>query len=203
MKDPKCTICGGPHYKTFCRQAVRKPLQRSAIKKPTYEEAILKAFKARESVPKPQWNKLPPSIVKPLKRTQIASQSNTERAILIRKADRLVSTYIRRKHAVRNIATCVTCGKRGHYKNMQNGHYISRRIMSLRFEEMNCHVQCKYCNETLGGNLKVYRQYMLQKYGTERTEALEARARNGIKISTPEIQDVVNKFTYLVNHLDK
>jgi len=32
MKEPKCKICGGKHYKTFCSQAPKTPIKRTPIK---------------------------------------------------------------------------------------------------------------------------------------------------------------------------
>ena len=33
MKEPKCTICSGKHYKTFCPKALKKPISKVSKKK--------------------------------------------------------------------------------------------------------------------------------------------------------------------------
>lgn len=88
--------------------------------------------------------------------------------------DGLFSQYIRLKDSNGNgFCTCVTCGKSGHWKTMQNGHYISRQHLALRFDETNCHVQCPGCNVFKGGNYTSYALFMLNKYGEKRLQWLE------------------------------
>ncbi len=73
---------------------------------------------------------------------------------------------------------------------MQNGHYIGRTKFGTRWDEMNCHVQCQYCNENLGGNLKVYKQFMIQTYGENAVEELMVRARQADKLSLSELENL-------------
>ncbi len=74
---------------------------------------------------------------------------------------------------------------------MQNGHYIGRTKFGTRWDEMNCHVQCQYCNENLGGNLKVYKSFMIQTYGEEAVSQLMQRARQADKLSLSEIENLI------------
>lgn len=201
MKEPKCKYCNGPHYKTFCSKAPRKTIRRSALKRPSYDELILKAYKASQKPRKVKQHNLGFKTTKPPKQAKISSRSNTERARLIRKADSVFSIYIRRKDSIGNVARCVTCGKQDHYKSMQNGHYVSRRKMSLRYDEMNCNVQCPNCNMNLGGNLANYRKYLIEKYGVGRVEALEIRGKMSGKITTVEIEHVISKYENLLKKM--
>lgn len=201
MKEPKCKICSGPHYKTWCPKAPRKEIARTAIKRLSYGESVAKAYKASQKPRKIKVYKLSSKLPKPLKRSRIASQSQNYRATLIRKADRVFSLYIRQRNAINDIARCVTCGRQDHYKSMQNGHYISRRVMALRFEEINCSVQCPDCNMNLGGNLKVYRNYLINKHGIARIEALEIRAKQGGKLTTSDIQEYIVKYENLIKNI--
>lgn len=55
------------------------------------------------------------------------------------------------------------------------GHYLSRGAKPhLRFDERNCHGQCKRCNRYLSGNVPNYRERLIARIGLEAVEALEA-----------------------------
>lgn len=202
MKEPKCKLCGGPHYKTWCPNAPRKQIARTPIKRASYEETIAKARKAAQKPSKVKVYKLSSRQRKSLKHAKIASQSKNYRATLIRKADRVFSLYIRRKDAINDIARCVTCGKQDHYKSMQNGHFISRRVMALRFEEINCEVQCPNCNINLSGNLSQYKKYLVEKHGALRVEALQIRAKQGGKLTTSQIEAYIEKYENLLKTIN-
>lgn len=83
-------------------------------------------------------------------------------------ADRMFSIYIRLKNMDKHWrCRCVTCGKVEHWKYMQNGHYRSRLCNKYRFDERNCHPQCKGCNMVNGWNYRNYHIYMVKRYGEE------------------------------------
>lgn len=81
------------------------------------------------------------------------------RKTLITKLDKVFSEYIRRKDAKNDIATCVTCGKKDHWKKLQNGHFMSRKHYATRWDEDNVGVQCSACNVFRYGE-----QYLFAKY---------------------------------------
>lgn len=88
--------------------------------------------------------------------------------------DKVFSEYVRISNSDKNgYCICVTCGKKDHYKSMQNGHYISRQHLAVRYDETNCHVQCVGCNIFRGGNYTAYALYMLDNYGEEKLQWLE------------------------------
>lgn len=60
---------------------------------------------------------------------------------------------------------------------------------------MNCHVQCKKCNQTLGGNLAKYKDYLIRLYGYDPTEILKSRVRTKGKVSLADIQDIIDKYS--------
>jgi glutaredoxin-related protein len=54
------------------------------------------------------------------------------------------------------------------------GHWLSVGArVNLRFNEDNCHAQCKHCNNQLSGNAANYRIGLVKRIGLERVEALE------------------------------
>lgn len=66
---------------------------------------------------------------------------------LKKEADRVFSIHIRLKYADDNgYASCYTCYAKKHYKELQNGHFVSRSHLSLRYDERNCRPQCVGCN---------------------------------------------------------
>ena len=68
---------------------------------------------------------------------------------------------------------CISCNKPCKKENA--GHYRSvGSCPSLRFEELNVHLQCEYCNTHLHGNLIKYRINLISKIGIDKVELLES-----------------------------
>lgn len=78
-----------------------------------------------------------------------------------KKALKAMSDYIRARDKYR----CFTCGKIGDNKNIDAGHLFSRRYTAIKFDEINVHSQCVYCNQYLSGNLHEYIKRFIAKYG--------------------------------------
>src|SRR6056300_1905448 len=68
------------------------------------------------------------------------------RKTIVNNLDKIFSEYIRRRYAKNGIAECVTCGKKDHWKNLQAGHFMSRKHYATRWDEENVEVQCMACN---------------------------------------------------------
>jgi len=82
---------------------------------------------------------------------------------------------------------CVTCGKVGPWKGnaigggvIESGHFIASRRASVLFEPHNCHPQCKFCNQHLGGDQGNYELYIQHVYGHEEAGRLR-RLKNEVK----------------------
>ena len=109
---------------------------------------------------------------------------------LIKKLDNVFSEYIRRKDAKNDIATCVTCGKKDHWKKLQNGHFMSRKHYATRWDEDNVGVQCSACNVFRYGE-----QYLFAKYlGTEKADMLLNKSRKTVKFPDWEIQEMIDLY---------
>lgn len=77
----------------------------------------------------------------------IPANVKDERKYLIGKCDRLLSLLVRQRYANdHGLATCATCGKLAHWKQLQCGHYMSRRYMATRWVLENVGPQCAGCN---------------------------------------------------------
>ena len=85
------------------------------------------------------------------------------RKSLIAKLDKVFSEYIRRRHG--EIATCVTCGKKDHWKKLQAGHFMSRKHYATRWDEDNVGVQCSACNVFRYGEQYLFAKYLGNKKG--------------------------------------
>jgi hypothetical protein len=56
---------------------------------------------------------------------------------------------------------------------MDCGHYIGRKHYVTRFDERNCHAQCKHCNNWGEGEKPIYRRKLVALYGEKEVERLE------------------------------
>ena len=121
------------------------------------------------------------------------------RKTLITKLDRVFSEYIRRRKAKNDIAECVTCGKKDHWKSLQAGHFMSRKHYSTRWDERNVEVQCVSCN--------VYRygeQYKFSKFlGDELADELLALSRETRKFSNFELEEMIEQYCERIERLEK
>lgn len=90
--------------------------------------------------------------------------------------------------------TCVTCGKRSEF-GFDAGHYMGRTRSNTLFDEMNCHPQCKSCNNHQSGALGKYRKYLVKRYGEAAVENLEARGAQTKQWTREELVDL--KIEYL------
>ncbi len=68
---------------------------------------------------------------------------------------------------------CISCDKPIRVKR-NAGHYLSTGSHpELRFNELNCHLQCEKCNSYLSGNAAAYRISLIRRIGLESVEYLE------------------------------
>ena len=124
------------------------------------------------------------------------------RSKLVKKLDTIFSIYIRRKNAINDIATCFTCGKKDHWKKLQNGHFQSRKHYSTRFDEVNCQVQCAGCNVFKYGEQYVFGNKLDKKYGSGTAERLYFKAKQIIKLSNPEIEEMIIRYKNFVDLME-
>jgi len=102
----------------------------------------------------------------------------SKRKKLIEQLDRIFSRWVRLSEADDNgYVACCTCGTVRHWKEVDAGHWISRGVMAVRWEEWNVWPQCKSCNmpERGGGMPFEYRDFLIAKYGTRRVNRLAER----------------------------
>jgi 5-methylcytosine-specific restriction endonuclease McrA len=113
-----------------------------------------------------------------------------KRSTIVNNLDTVFSQYIRRKDAIDEIAECVTCGKKDHYKKLQCGHFMSRRHYSTRWDENNVAVQCYGCNITNQGQ-----QFLFAKHlGLEKAEEMVLKSKQIVKFSDNDLQDMIQHY---------
>ena len=103
------------------------------------------------------------------------------KATIKRKAWYSFSKYIRIRDCLKTTRTlthgkCITCEKLLSISFCDAGHFVSRRHNSTLFDEKNCHLQCRYCNRYLNGNLLEYRRQIIKLYGEGVDIELEDKA---------------------------
>lgn len=122
--------------------------------------------------------------------------------ILKKKADAIFSTYIRLKYADENLnVQCFTCDKVLPYKKIQNGHFYSRGILSLRYDEQNCRPQCYGCNIAKSGNYIEYYKRLEKEIGKGGMDYLEYKRHQTKKMGKLDYQELIDLYTQKVAEL--
>ncbi len=103
-------------------------------------------------------------MAKALTRSQLKKKLDTEFSIFIRRRD---------SDSFSELGNCITCGKSVHWKQADNGHFITRACLPVRWDEHNAHLQCKGCNGFRGGEVLLYRRRLVGMYGEAEVERLE------------------------------
>lgn len=109
-----------------------------------------------------------------IKANREAKEKLKTRSDWMREAQSAFNKFIRLRDAIK---PCISCGAAptGNPNERDAGHYRSRGAAPhLRFDEINCHAQCKKCNRYLAGNIAAYRVGLVQRIGREEVELLEA-----------------------------
>ena len=113
-------------------------------------------------------------------------------AKLKKEADRVHSIYIRMKFADHaGYVTCVTCGIVKPWKEMQCGHYLSRRFNITRYLEENTHPQCIGCNCFHHGEMDRYALYMIEMYGKEFLDELDEMRKETKQFTISDLQEII------------
>ena len=121
------------------------------------------------------------------------------RSKLVKKLDSIFSQYIRQKNSVDGIAECFTCGKKDHWKKLQNGHFQSRRHYITRWDEINCQVQCAGCNVFKYGEQFIFSQNLDLKYGEGTARRLHIKAQKIVKLSDLDLEDLIINYKNFVS----
>ena len=104
---------------------------------------------------------------------------------LVSELDRLVSVIVRRRDR-----RCVTCGET---RGLQCSHFYSRRHLAVRFDLRNCHAMCADCNRRHNSDPKPYLAFMLERYGAEVVEEMDALRGSLRKVPDEELRRLLRE----------
>ena len=119
------------------------------------------------------------------------------RSKLVKKLDNIFSQYIRLSNSVNDIAECVTCNKKDHWKKMQCGHFQSRKHYSTRWDERNVAVQCAGCNVFRYGEQFKFSLYL----GVKLSEELLQKSRETVKFADIDLLEMIENYSDKVKKL--
>ena len=129
----------------------------------------------------------------PLKKRR---KRNSTRQLLANKAWKIFSLWIR----TRDKFICFTCGVKGNQGNTNAGHF---KHGVLDFDEININCQCIMCNHYKSGNLDVYAEKLITKYGLDVFNTLCLRARSalrGERMSESDYRLIIEKYAKSRQH---
>ena len=118
---------------------------------------------------------------------------------LVKKLDKIFSEYIRRRYAKNDIVECVTCGINKHYKEIDAGHFMSRKHYSTRWHPTNVQVQCKNCNGFRAGENYLFGKYLDSVFGIGTADELVALSRQIKKYTDKDLEELIFHYKNLVN----
>ena len=123
---------------------------------------------------------------------------------LTKKLDKVFSEYIRLRDSKPfgfRMFKCISCGRILPYEQADCGHYFSRTHMATRFDEQNCHAECRHCNRFLADHLHGYERNLRAMLGDKKFALLEVRAHGVKKWSNFELEEMIKYFKAKIKEL--
>lgn len=115
-----------------------------------------------------------------------------------------VHKYVRLRDAGRGCISCsATLQLGGTGGGFDAGHFRSvGSAPHLRYDTRNIHGQCKRCNQYLSGNAIEYRAGLIQRFGAEFVDELEAD-QTPRKHTVDELKEIISTFRAMAKELEK
>ena len=121
---------------------------------------------------------------------------------LSKKLDVIFSKYIRWYYADANgYVECYTCGVTKPVKEMQCGHFQSRRHYATRWHTDNCKPQCVKCNMFMQGNIWVYGNKLKAEIGDVKFNKLIQLSNSTVKYTQQDYLDMLEYYKKELNNL--
>ena len=201
-KKRACSKCGDIRYIvskglcSYCKGAENLKEKKLRESKRIDEGGTKPTKRIRSSTKAPPRKK--PSSNKKKKR---GLKSNSV-SVLKRSLWSIFSKYIRLRDSDDNgYCKCITCDKTAYWKELQCGHFMSRRYSNTFVDEKNCGTQCPYCNLHLSGNQYVYSLALDEKYGDGTSEELLRLSKVEKRFTVEELLEKIEYYKKEVNNL--
>ena len=123
-------------------------------------------------------------------------------ASLIKIATRHFNKYIRLRDSKQGVFQCISCQKIKSMDKCHAGHYFNSTKSSTRFDPLNVHAQCSYCNTYQHGNLADYERNLRVKIGAGNFDLLQAKSRQSKKWDRIELVAIIETYKDLVKSLE-
>jgi len=122
----------------------------------------------------------------------------------MKNADKWFSLYIRLRDCDDNgIGRCCSCGAVHNWRTLQNGHFVNRGNLPLRFSEVNCNAQCVKCNMFDEGNIIGYYRFMVRKHDEKVIDELNYAKNRTIKLGKFELKIIADEYKRKAQELAK
>lgn len=118
-------------------------------------------------------------------------------AQLKKELDKVFSQYIRNYYADDNgLVECYTCYNKKPVKEMQNGHFLSRKHTSTRWLHTkyitNCMPQCVACNMFRQGEQFIFGSRLVSEYGQDAVDELIRDSKKTVKMSKGDLLELID-----------
>lgn len=130
------------------------------------------------------------------------TKSKRTKPNLTKKLDRIFALYIRLRDVMPNgYVRCISCGQIKSFEDVDCGHFHSRRHMATRYDEDNCHAECRYDNRFSADHLIGYQSNLIRKIGQQRFDLLNVKAHSSCHYLDCELEDMITHYTSEVKKL--
>jgi gamma-glutamylcyclotransferase (GGCT)/AIG2-like uncharacterized protein YtfP len=117
----------------------------------------------------------------------------------LKKLQKVFNTYIRHRDKDKQ---CISCKTPLNGRKYDAGHFFSvGAYPNLRFDEDNVHGQCVHCNQHKHGAISEYAIYLPIRIGIEKFESLKNRRAQPLKLSIPDIKEMIDYYKLKVKTL--
>jgi hypothetical protein len=119
-----------------------------------------------------------------------------------RTADKWFSIYIRLRDSDSNgLSKCITCDTTKEWREMDCGHFMSRRFLSVRYDKRNANAQCQSCNQFGAGEQYRHGKAIDLKFGKGTADELNKLSRKITKLSKVEIMEVAQEYKQMAEEI--
>ena len=125
-----------------------------------------------------------------------------KRKQIVKQLDKVFSQWVRASAMDDNgYIECYTCCVKKKFNQIQAGHFMSRKAYSTRWVEKNVKPQCIGCNMFKQGMQYEFGKRLDIDFGIGTAEELNILSKQTIKITTNELQEMIEYYQDKLNTL--